>query len=364
VFKLTPNDGVYTETVLYRFSGGTDGAAPMATLIIDSTGNLFGTTQLGGGGSCVDGCGTVFRLAPSTGGTFTETVLYQFTGGSDGASPRAGLSMDANGNLYGTTYNGGGGGCVDGCGTVFKLAPTGNGTFAETVLNRFTGGTVGANPSGGLLVDPSAGNLYGTTFNGGGNFCYSHSAAGCGIVFQLIPNKDGTYRETVLHTFAGASYGSGPMAGLVACKDGNQYGTTADAGGGGTGGGAGDGTVFKLTVPPPIGTIVPLLPNYFPVLFGVADDSGGYGIAPGGRIVPIPPWTDDPIFLTLRDNMPQVVQALTMYEGTADRAANPAGAVRVTDTSRRQNKRHAVRASIEALRKMEARLERELRDTH
>jgi len=153
VFQLA-SDG--TETVLHAFTGGNDGAYPHSgSLIIDKTGNLYGTTINGGGGSeCADGCGTVFEVAPNG----IETVLYAFTG-ANGAFPGCDLLMDKKGNLYGTTSYGG----THGRGTVFKIAPD----LSETVLHSFKGGRGGAFPESGLIAD-GAHNLYGTTFAGGG----------------------------------------------------------------------------------------------------------------------------------------------------------------------------------------------------
>jgi uncharacterized repeat protein (TIGR03803 family) len=210
--------------VLYAFKGGNDGVSPGTGVIKDKAGNLYGTTLGGGGGSCNDGCGTVFKLAPDG----VETVLYAFKGGSDGYLPE-GLARDSSGILYGTTQAGGDPNCGSvGCGTVFKLTPDGT----KTVLYTFNGGNDGAYPYAGLLRD-QAGNLYGTTQNGGG-------AENAGMVYAIAP--DGT--ETILHAFcsvANCADGAYPEAGLIADKAGNLYGTTS---GGGTGGG---GVVFKVT---------------------------------------------------------------------------------------------------------------------
>jgi uncharacterized repeat protein (TIGR03803 family) len=203
------------EIVLYSFTGtGGDGAYPIGGLVLDSQGNLFGTTFEGG----AYGYGAVFKL-DSAG---TETVLYSFTGaGEDGAYPGAGLLRNAAGTLYGTTTEGGG--SSDG-GTVFKLDATG----AETILYSFTGGKDGGFPSYGPLIQDAAGNLYGTTVAGG--------ASGNGTVFKL--NKTG--QETVLHSFSGGAKGGHPLAGLTRDVKGNLYGTT------GLGGASGRGTVFRL----------------------------------------------------------------------------------------------------------------------
>lgn len=231
-------DAKGSETVLHAFQGGGDGASPQSALIADGAGNLYGTTYYGGGGACFGGCGTIFRLAPDG----TLRVLYSFQGGSDGEYPAAGLTADTSGNLYGTTSEGAGSGCYgnQGCGTVFRLAP--DGSFA--VLHTFAGGSDGGQPEAGLIID-AAGNLYGTTYTGGGNAC--PVGGGCGTVFRLAP--DGT--ETVLHAFCATKNcrdGALPWAGLIADKNGNLYGTTMTGGSGRRHcfGKIGCGTVFKL----------------------------------------------------------------------------------------------------------------------
>jgi uncharacterized repeat protein (TIGR03803 family) len=176
------------ETLLYSFSGGSDGAQPSSTLLLDSQGNLYGTTQNGGNVQCGGtGCGVVFELSPQSGGGWTEIVLYAFcslTGCVDGLRPRDGpLIMDAAGNLYGTTIFGGAHrNCNgDGCGVVFKLGSAGK----ETVLHSFTGGTDGAIPVAGVILD-SRNNLYGTTQEGGDLNCHP-KYGGCGVVFKIAP---------------------------------------------------------------------------------------------------------------------------------------------------------------------------------
>jgi uncharacterized repeat protein (TIGR03803 family) len=180
VFQIAPDR---TETVVYSFMGGADGIFPSSGVILDGQGNMYGTTDFGGIGACNSGCGIVFKLTPQG----DETILYTFLGGTDGEDPGAGLVMDASGNLYGTTVMGGiGTDCEPsgGCGIAFKIAPDGT----ETVLHTFLGGNDGANPVGPLIFD-SQGNLYGTTTSGGGsNQCY----LGCGTVFQIAPNGNET----------------------------------------------------------------------------------------------------------------------------------------------------------------------------
>lgn len=262
VFKLGARGN---ETVLHNFTGDSDGGYPYAGVIRDAAGNLYGTTQLGGG-TCWNymGCGTIFKIAET--GTFS--VLYTFTGQNDGEFPVGGLILDASGNLYGTTATGSVFGCgaifkldtadtltvlysfggqPDGCspgasliqdangdffgttgvggvygyGTVFRLDSTGK----ETVLYSFSGNQDGANPSYAGVVRDAKGTLYGTTLQGGTN--------GFGTVFKL----DSAGKETVIHSFSGGNDGMMPYGGLISDSAGNLYGATS----------LGVGTVFKLT---------------------------------------------------------------------------------------------------------------------
>jgi len=244
VFKLRPpaaGQTAWTESVLHSFTGGADGRSPAASLIIDSSGALYGTTYLGGNRYWG---GTAFKLTPPAAGqtAWTETVLYSFGGGTDASDPHAGLIMDSSGVLYGTTFYGG----SANLGAAFKLTPpaAGQTAWTETVLHSFTGGTDGNYPKAGLIVD-SSGVLYGTTPNGGGT-------ANSGTVFKLTPPATGqtAWTETVLHRFTGSSDGGLPWgdallatAGLLANKSGFLFGTTYDGGAGNS------GTVFKVVVP-------------------------------------------------------------------------------------------------------------------
>jgi uncharacterized repeat protein (TIGR03803 family) len=218
VFKITPKGH---ETVLYSFCPNyphcTDGFNVSSSLILDSKGNLYGTTYAGG----ADSLGTIFEVTPDG----TETVLYSFKGGDDGADPSAGLIVDASGNFYGTTYDGG----ASDLGTVFELAA--NGT--ESVLYSFKGGSDGENPVASLILD-GQGNLYSTTYSGG--------SSDNGTVFKLAP--DGT--ETVLYTFAGGSDGTSPDSSVAMDKKGNLYSSTLYGGNMTDCGGNGCGTTFKL----------------------------------------------------------------------------------------------------------------------
>jgi uncharacterized repeat protein (TIGR03803 family) len=231
---LTTSADASTYKVIYTFQGGNDGDQPDAAMIADSAGNLYGTTEFGGS----QRYGVVFKLAPGAGGTWTESVLYSFSDGTDGGQPLAGVVMDSAGNLYGTTESGGNASCVafyGYCGVVYELSPNSNGTWTETVLVDFTDAN-GLLPAGGLTID-SAGNLYGTTAYGG--------QYGYGTVFELS-NNNGTWTQTILHNFD-LKDGFQPNSTLIFDSAGNLYGTT------GLGGRStsvcydGCGTVFKLT---------------------------------------------------------------------------------------------------------------------
>jgi uncharacterized repeat protein (TIGR03803 family) len=229
VFKVSKTG---RETVIHTFTGGTDGGWPLASLVRDKAGNLYGTASGGGDPNCYSGygCGTIFRLDPA--GHFT--VLYTFTGtGGDGSGPEAGLILDEAGNLYGTTQYGG----TAAYGTVFKLDPAGK----ETVLYSFLGAPEdGRFPAFATLSRDATGNLYGVTPDGG-RYCQNQTY--CGIVFMLDP----TGKETVLHYFTGTKGdGAFPTGGVVRDESGNLYGTT---GGGGDFSACyrGCGIVFKLT---------------------------------------------------------------------------------------------------------------------
>ena len=252
-----------TETVLYHFTGGIDGGTPYAGLVFDQAGNLYGTTKSGG----MYGHGTVYELTPSE-GSWTETVLYSFTGGQDGDSPYGGVIFDPAGNLWGTTYQGGDPGC--GCGTVFELSLSESG-WTFNLLHAFTGVSDGAYPTAGLVY--GAGNLFGTTQYGGlyKGLC---EFFGCGTIFSLVggsyqgawsnflpktgfqpraglffdPKRNCLFGTTVwgsyaglgtvfadchpgyirrLHAFSYGKGGSNPEAGVILDASGNVYGTTS-----------------------------------------------------------------------------------------------------------------------------------------
>jgi len=221
VYELSKSKtGTWTESVLHNFGGSMDGQFPTNALVLDSSGNLYGTTEGGGAhgnGQEITG-GTVFKLAKKSGGGWSETVLYSFGSGKDGASPRCNLIFDSTGNLYGTTFYGG----TYGAGTVFELSPPKSGSgWAEKVLYNFVFGSYnnGAYPAGGLLFDKS-GNLFGTATTGEP---YTQGL-GPGIVFELAPGSGGSWTETTIYT-SGLTLltPSFIYSGLAMDKSGNLY---------------------------------------------------------------------------------------------------------------------------------------------
>ena len=266
VYELSPTSGgQFTYSVIYQFKGGTDGNQPYSKLTLDAAGNLYGTTTSG------DNAGSVFELSPTTSGEWNETVLYNFSGpgGSDGAIPAAGVIFDAVGNLYGTTQTGGNktGICANynGCGVVFKLTPNSSGGWTESVIHTFSG-LDGAFPQADLTLDAS-GKIYSMTYAGGNINACKVFRPGCGVAFELSPNASGNWTYYQLFVFQpgltgfGGAGGAYPYAGLTFDSAGNLWGTTT------TGGLAPyyDGVVFKLS-PNPTGpwteTVVHAFSNY------------------------------------------------------------------------------------------------------
>jgi uncharacterized repeat protein (TIGR03803 family) len=225
VYQLRPSGSGWTKTTLHTFTPAT-GRLPQGPLAIDAQGNLYGTAYQGGAA----GHGVVFRMSPRPDGTWTYRLLYSFTGGTDGGLPTGGVTVDASGNLYGTASRGG----RYGQGVVFMLSSDDSGGWTQTVLHHFRAdGVDGRHPGGrGALVFDRSGNLYGVTIEGG--------SANAGVVFQLSPSGT-TWTETVLHHFAGGSDGANPTGSLYLDAAGTIYGTTIE------GGASGNGTVFRLT---------------------------------------------------------------------------------------------------------------------
>jgi len=204
VYKLTPGQSGWTESVLYSFANSPDGANPVNGLLIDTAGNLYGTTFSGGS----TGNGSVFELSPSN-GSWTEQVIYSMS------STYSGLAMDVNGNIFGTSYR-----------TLFELIPNGKGGWNPKAIFTFTNtAKYGSNPNGTVVLD-SAGNIYGTTYSGGAN--------GKGTVYKLTKGTSGRWTPHVLYAFG--NYGANPLAGVVFDSAGNIYGTTTQGGRFGAGG--------------------------------------------------------------------------------------------------------------------------------
>jgi uncharacterized repeat protein (TIGR03803 family) len=272
VFELSPNaGGGWTETILYNFAYGADAGFPHS-ISFDSHGNLFGVAQ-GGNTSCYTGCGTIFELSPNSGGGWTEKVIYSFTGTYDGSGPAGPLAIDTSGNLFGTTQ---GGGRFQG-GTVFELSPASGGgwTFHHLLTFNYSNG---ASPQSGVILD-SAGNLYGVApYAGRGSD---------GVVYQLSPSSGGSWTFTILHTFYGA-LGAIPDGLLTFDAAGNLYGTTQQGGKNVSPCSGGCGVVFKLT-PASGPWLYSLLhefsgPDGWQPQAGITLDSAGnvYGVAANG----------------------------------------------------------------------------------
>ena len=255
VFKLTPRGSVYTETIIHRFQGGSDGTTPYAGLIADKSGALYGTAAFGGSG-CKPGCGIVFKLSPAMSSNsqaaraYAESIIYAFRGGDDGAIPLASLLLDEGGSLYGTTNTGGGTACNfgAGCGTAFKLTQAASG-YAESILHRFSlpsDSGDGWYPQASLITD-NRGALYGTTSEGGDS-----NNRGVRDRFQTDPNCVGVHRKHSPRV-SGNADGVYPYAGLVAEARGTLDGTTSAGGGRGCpiighDPRAGCGVVFRLNL--------------------------------------------------------------------------------------------------------------------
>jgi uncharacterized repeat protein (TIGR03803 family) len=224
------------ESVLYRFQGEADGANPFGALVRDAQGALYGTTFNGGASNF----GTVFKLsrptAPGTG--WTKRTLYSFAAGTDGRNPYSTLVIDSAGALFGTTYNGG----AASYGTVFKLTPPVPPATAwtRTILHNFTGGADGSHPHSGLVFDPGSGALYGTAEGGGASFA--------GVVYKLTPSSTTcggpvAWSHSVIHAFGGSAAGTTPYATPILDGAGAIYGTTY------YGGASGFGSIYRLTPP-------------------------------------------------------------------------------------------------------------------
>jgi uncharacterized repeat protein (TIGR03803 family) len=206
----------WNESLLYNSEIGQLGGYPTGIPILDAQGNVYATSNTGGSGTnCGGPCGFVFKVDPQG----QETVIYNFQGGSDGTVPTGPLLLAADGSLYGTTVSGG----SNRAGTVYKIDAKGN----ESILYSFTSGSNGFAPWSGVIADEQ-GNLYGTTAVGGDSGPCNGGT--CGVVFELSPNQNGSWTESVLYSFQGGADGSNPYAGLLRDSQGNLYGTASTGG--------------------------------------------------------------------------------------------------------------------------------------
>jgi len=223
VYELSPQgDGTWTESILHTFGATGDNGLPIGGVTLDNAGNIFGTTAYGGR----DREGEVYELVPNGSGQWSERILYGFSGFSDGSDPMTPVTLDAAGNIYGSTQ--GGGYLYDVGGTVFELTRDARGFWIDNVLQAFAGGTDGYLPS--AVAFDAAGNLYGTTVYGGTG-CYVATYGGCGIVFKLTPQVSPPWKETVLYNFQSAMDGSQPLAGVLLDNANHRlYGTTNHGG--------------------------------------------------------------------------------------------------------------------------------------
>ncbi len=260
----TPAAQAQTGTVLHNFTNGSDGGSPEAGVTFDQQGRIYGTASNGGS----NGQGVVYRLVHESDGWLFSPIYSFGSRGHDGSDPEAKVIFGPNGVLYGTTYQGG----AENRGTVFSLQPPASAckaflcSWVETVLYSFTGGADGAYPQFGDLAFDQAGNIYGTTGNGGsGTGCESY---GCGVVFKLTRSGSG-WTESVLWNFTGGNDGAGPLSGVIFDSAGNLYGTT------GFGGSIGFGTVYELS-PTQSGWIQTTLYSF---------TSNDYGNGAGGLIM-------------------------------------------------------------------------------
>lgn len=279
-FELSPGPSGWTETILHNFTGQQDGGEPYGGVTLDAAGNVYGTAVTGGSGSCEGGCGVLYQLSNS-GGVWTQKVIHSFTG-ADGSGPGGRPTVDASGNVFGTTPTGG----AFGLGVIYEASPNGAG-WTFRVIHAFTGGNDGATGAKGALTLDARGALYGVATAGGqfgdgvayrltqtpagrwrlkalyqfkgdpdagfpygalafdakGNLfgtTYYDGANELGAVYELSPTPSGPWNERVLYSFAGSPDGAASISGLVFDAAGNLYGTTSE-------GGAGKGTIFKLS---------------------------------------------------------------------------------------------------------------------
>jgi uncharacterized repeat protein (TIGR03803 family) len=213
IYKLTNIKGTWTQKVIHAFTGGDDGSGPGSRVTVDRAGRIYGMTPTGG----ANGLGTIYKIGPLSSGASTFKVIHAFTGGADGSSGSAGRMILRDGHLYGAATTGG----SNGSGVVFELTPRALGGWDFRTIYTFQGQPDGSFPYGALLFDDS-GNIYGTTYYGGAN--------GIGAVYKLSPQPVGEWTEEVIHSFQQGTDGNSPISNLVFDKAGNLYGTTSEGG--------------------------------------------------------------------------------------------------------------------------------------
>lgn len=227
VFQLSPTPNGWAQMTLYSFMGGADGGEPYKGVTLDRDGNLYGTAVTGGSGSCEGGCGVLYKVT-KTKGAWTQKVIHAFTGGDDGSGPGSRVTVDHAGNIYGMAPTGG----AFGLGTIYQIRPPSTGAVTFKVIHAFTGGADGSSGSAGRMIFHD-GRLYGAATTGGNQ--------GSGVVFELTPKPLGGWTFRTIYTFQGQPDGSFPYGALLFDASGNIYGTTY------YGGANGIGTVYKLT---------------------------------------------------------------------------------------------------------------------
>jgi hypothetical protein len=278
VFEFSPKgSGWGGMKTLYSFTCGSDGGAPEGGLTFDAAGNLYGTTGKGGNANLCQsdpwnaGCGVIFKLTPGANATWTESVLYTFTGQGDGYAPEGALSLDAAGNLYGATEYYGYNNSDGGLGLIFELSPQPEGEWKYSVLRRFPGGPGGQLPFSNLVL--SNGYIYGATWQGG--LMSACNGLGCGVAYEL---SLATKQFNILHAFTGAADG-GNLFSPLTLRNGKLFGTTQIGGDlnlcQGTGGSQGDGcgVVYEIS-----------LAGEFRVAYTFENSNSNDGDGPDGRM--------------------------------------------------------------------------------
>ncbi len=220
VFELSPQpNGSWKDTILYTFPSPNGVGSPVGSVIFDGKGNLYGATFYGIGNYDGDSRGAIYELSPQSGGRWKFSILYNFKISDKTQFPNSRLIFDSSGNLYGTSQG------SNFYGTIFEVSPSTSGSWTEKTIHMFTSGSDGGNTIGNLTLDTN-GNLYGTTYSGG----LGCNQSLCGTVYKLTPQSGGAWNESISHAFQSATDGSIPYTGLFLGNDGDLYGTTYHGG--------------------------------------------------------------------------------------------------------------------------------------